>query len=61
VPIVLAAGEHATGPSLPAIAADLRDKGARNVTTEIIAHSSPYVADEQPDQVAQLIAKYARR
>jgi pimeloyl-ACP methyl ester carboxylesterase len=60
-PIVLAAGERATARLLPAAAADLRRKGARNVATEIIADSGHYVADDEPDRVVELVSKYAGR
>jgi pimeloyl-ACP methyl ester carboxylesterase len=46
---------------LPAAAADLRRKGARDVATEIIADSGHYVADDEPDRVVELVSKYAGR
>jgi hypothetical protein len=61
VPIVLAAGDRATASALPAMAEDLRRKGATDLSTEIIANSGHYIADEQPARVSALIAREASR
>ena len=37
----------------------LRDHGYANVKIEVIKNSVHYVADEQPEAVAQLIERYA--
>lgn len=59
VPIVLAGGDHSVGPNLPRIAESLRKNGCTNVITRVIAKSGHYVADEQPEMVAELIGRYA--
>ncbi len=60
LPLVLGSGEHdAFAPYLPRIAAAMRAHGCANLQTEIVKGSAHYVFDEQPDQVAQLIQKYA--
>lgn len=59
VPIVLAGGDRATAAVLPAVAADLRAKGASDVQVIVIEDSGHYVVDEQPASVAALIATHA--
>jgi pimeloyl-ACP methyl ester carboxylesterase len=59
LPLVLAGGDHGFGPLLPGIAKTLRKYGWRNVTTKLIENSGHYVADEQPEAVAELIERYA--
>jgi pimeloyl-ACP methyl ester carboxylesterase len=60
VPIVLAGGDHAFGPLLSRVAADLRAHGCSAVTVEIIKSCAHYVVDEQPEVVAELIEHYAQ-
>jgi len=60
VPLVLAPGEHSPFAKLmPSFAEALRDHGCANVNVEVIKNSAHYVADEQPEAVAHLIARYA--
>jgi len=60
VPLLLAAGEKSPfNKYVPAIAQALREHGCINVKTDIIKGSSHYVADEQPEIVANLIEQYA--
>lgn len=60
LPMVLAAGENSPFEKLmPGFAEALRDHGCANVKLEIIKNSVHYVADEQPEAVAQLIERYA--
>src|SRR5260370_20092562 len=42
------------------IAEALREHGCASVKIEVIRNSSHYVADEQPETVAELIARYAK-
>jgi pimeloyl-ACP methyl ester carboxylesterase len=44
---------------MPSFADALRAHGCANVKIEVIENSAHYVADEQPDAVAQLIERYA--
>jgi pimeloyl-ACP methyl ester carboxylesterase len=44
---------------MPRFAETLRAHGCANVEIEVIENSAHYVADEQPDAVAQLIEQYA--
>jgi pimeloyl-ACP methyl ester carboxylesterase len=44
---------------MPSFADALRAHGCANVEIEVIENSVHYVADEQPDAVAQLIDRYA--
>jgi len=57
--LVLAGGDHGFGPLLPGIAETLRTYGWQHVTTELIENSGHYVADEQPEAVAELIERHA--
>ena len=60
LPFVLGAGEKdAFAPFVPRIATAMRAHGCANVKTEIIKGSAHYVAEEQPDAVADLIERYA--
>jgi pimeloyl-ACP methyl ester carboxylesterase len=44
---------------MPSFADALRTHGCTNVEIEVIENSEHFVADEQPDAVAQLIDRYA--
>ena len=60
VPLVLAPGQNSPFENLmPSFAEALRDHGCAHVTIEVIQNSVHYVADEQPETVAQLIERYA--
>ena len=59
LPFVIAAGNKSFGPLSGEIAEGLIKQGCANVTAEIIKHSGHWVVDEQPDQVAELIERYA--
>ncbi len=60
LPLVLAPGENSPFVNLmPGFAEGLRDHGCANVKIEVIKNSVHYVADEQPEAVAQLIERYA--
>jgi pimeloyl-ACP methyl ester carboxylesterase len=60
VPLVLAPGENSPFEKLmPGFAEALRDHGWANVKIEVIKNSVHYVADEQPEAVAQLIERNA--
>ena len=60
VPLVLAPGENSPFEKLmPSFADALRAHGCANVEIEVIENSVHFVADEQPDAVAQLIERYA--
>lgn len=60
VPLVLAPGKNSPFESLmPRFADALRAHGCSNVEIEVIANSTHYVADEQPNAVAQIIELYA--
>ena len=60
VPLVLAPGENSPFEKLmPSFAEALRDHGCANVKIEVIKNSVHYVADEQPEAVAQLVERYA--
>jgi len=60
LPFVLAPGENSPFEKFtPSFAEALRDHGCTNVKIEVIKNSVHYVADEQPDAVAQLIERYA--
>ena len=58
--LVLALGKNSPFEKLMRSFADaLRAHGCANVEIEVIENSAHYVADEQPDDVAQLIERYA--
>jgi pimeloyl-ACP methyl ester carboxylesterase len=60
VPLVLAPGKDSPFENLmPSFADALRAHGCANVEIAVIENSVHYVADEQPDAVAQLIERYA--
>jgi pimeloyl-ACP methyl ester carboxylesterase len=60
LPLVLAPGEHSPFEKLmPGFAEALRAHGWTNVRVEVIPNSVHYVADEQPEAVAELIEGYA--
>ena len=60
LPLVLAPGEHSPFEKLmPSFAEALRAHGCTDVKIEVIQNSVHYVADEQPEAVAQLIERYA--
>jgi len=59
VPIVLAGGDNAVGKLNPRVAESLRKHGCTNVTIEVIKNSGHFVAEEQPEAVAELIERYA--
>ena len=59
VPIVLAGSDHGVGQLNFKVAESLRKYGCSNVTTEIIKNSGHYVAEEQPEIVAELIERFA--
>jgi pimeloyl-ACP methyl ester carboxylesterase len=44
---------------MPSFAEALRAHGCTNVEIEVIQNSVHYVADEQPEAVAELIERYA--
>lgn len=61
-PITLVGGgarEKGFGSVLPAFAKGLRAAGARSVNVEVIAGSGHYVIEENPDEMAALIQRYA--
>jgi pimeloyl-ACP methyl ester carboxylesterase len=60
LPLVLAPGENSPFEKLtPSFAEALQNHGCANVKIEVIKNSVHYVADEQPEAVAQLIERYA--
>jgi pimeloyl-ACP methyl ester carboxylesterase len=60
VPLVLAPGKNSPFENLmPSYADALRAHGCANVEIEVIENSVHFVADEQPDAVAQLIERHA--
>ena len=59
LPIVLVGGEESFGELTPRFAESIRKNGCRNVKVEIMKNAAHYVADEQPEAVAELIERYA--
>jgi pimeloyl-ACP methyl ester carboxylesterase len=60
LPLVLAPGENSPFEKLmPSFADALRDHGCANVKIEAIKNGAHYVAEEQPEAVAELIERYA--
>jgi pimeloyl-ACP methyl ester carboxylesterase len=60
LPLVLAPGQNSLFENLmPSFAEALREHGCANVKIEVIKNGAHYVADEQPEAVAQLIERYA--
>jgi pimeloyl-ACP methyl ester carboxylesterase len=58
-PIAIVGGEHVFGPLVDGMAADLRDWGATHVETVVVPNAGHYIADEQPQALAALIATQA--
>ena len=61
LPITLVGGDHAMGMLNPAVAAALPEHGWNTINVELIRDSGHWIADEQPDAVAELIERYAGR
>lgn len=62
LPMVIGSGEHdAFAEFVPRIAAAMRAHGCTNVTTEMVQGAAHYIAEEEPERVAELIAGYAAR
>jgi pimeloyl-ACP methyl ester carboxylesterase len=59
VPIVLVAGDKSFGTLMPDMVNGLRGAGVRSVTSETIAQSGHYLADEKPAEVTALIERHA--
>jgi pimeloyl-ACP methyl ester carboxylesterase len=59
LPLALVGGEYSFGELIPRFAESLRKNGCRNVTMEIIKNAAHYIADEQPERLAELIERYA--
>jgi len=60
LPVVIGSGEHdAHAAFLSRIADGMRAQGCVNLTMETIKGAAHYVAEENPDAVAQLIQRYA--
>jgi pimeloyl-ACP methyl ester carboxylesterase len=59
VPFVLAGGDKSFANLLPKMAEDMRAHGCKNVFIETIKNSKHYVAEDQPERVAELIERYA--
>ena len=59
VPIVLAGSDNGVEKLNPTIAESLRKHGCEKVITEVIKNSGHYVAEEQPEIVAEFIERYA--
>ncbi|KAA6465198.1 alpha/beta hydrolase [Acidobacteria bacterium AB60] len=60
VPLLLAPGKNSPFETLmPSFANALRAHGCASVEIEVIENSAHFVADEQPDAVAQLIQRHA--
>lgn len=59
VPVVLAGADNGVAQLNLRIAESLRKNGCSNVATEIVKNSGHYVAEEQPQIVAELIERYA--
>ena len=61
LPLVLAPGENSPFEKLmPSFAEAMRAHGCANVKIEVVKNSVHYIADEQPEAVAELIKQYAR-
>jgi pimeloyl-ACP methyl ester carboxylesterase len=60
VPLLLIGGEHLFGPAMPPMAESLRsDYGWSIVEACIIKDAKHYLAEERPDEVAELIERHA--
>lgn len=59
VPLLLVGGEHLFGPIFPRIAESLRSNyGWSNVRVRIVNGAKHYLAEERPDEVAELIERH---
>jgi pimeloyl-ACP methyl ester carboxylesterase len=59
VPLLLAGGEHVFGPILQRLADNLRaNYGWSDIDVQIIADGRHYLAEERPDDVAELIERH---
>lgn len=60
IPLLLAGGEHVFGPILPPLAENLRvNYGWSDIGVHILAGGQHYLAEERPDDVAELIERHA--
>jgi pimeloyl-ACP methyl ester carboxylesterase len=60
VPLLLVGGEHVFGPVMPALAENLRARhGWTDVRVEVLENGRHYLAEERPDDVAELIERHA--
>ena len=60
LPIVIGSGEHdAFAEFLPRIAGAMREHGCENLMTETVKGAAHYIAEEQPEALAELIKHYA--
>jgi pimeloyl-ACP methyl ester carboxylesterase len=60
VPLLLAGGEHVFGPVLAPLADNLRaNYGWSNIEVQIVADGKHYLAEERPDDIAELIERHA--
>lgn len=57
LPLTLVGGDNSFGKFMPKLVEDLRRHGCRNVRLEIMKDSKHYVANEQPEIVAELIER----
>jgi len=57
--LYLVGGDKSFAKLLPKMGEDMRAHGCKTVTIETIKDSGHYVADEQPEIVAELIERYA--
>ena len=58
-PITIVGGERVFGPLVDGMAKDLRDWGAMHVENVVVPNAGHYIADEQPQALAALIAEHA--
>lgn len=59
LPIVLIGGEYSFGDLIPRNAESNRQRGCRNIKTEIVKDGKHYLPDEQPEAITELIERYA--
>jgi pimeloyl-ACP methyl ester carboxylesterase len=60
VPLLLVGGEHVFGPVMPALAENLRaHHGWTDVQVEVLENGRHYLAEERPDDIAELIERHA--
>ena len=57
--LYLVGGDKSFAKLLPKMGEDMRAHGCKTVTIETIKDSGHYVADQQPEIVAELIERYA--